>query len=214
MLADDLAVLLTERFARPVPAPDQPSAPLPVPLTPIVGREDEIAAVIVLLREPEVRLVTLIGPGGIGKTRLAIEVARRMLAAGGPAGLDGASFIDLAAVREAAGWPDAVMAALGIPPEGTRPVLLGASGHARQVIGTVAWPGMQSTIDDLEATVARALGPDAFAATAVGARLRIPDAFRYGLAATAEQATSDPYPDWASRLRPAGPPVATGRPGL
>jgi predicted ATPase len=125
LLADDLAVLLTERFARPVPAlaPDRPAAPLPVPLTPIVGREDDVAAVIALLRDPEVHLVTLIGPGGIGKTRLAIEVARRMLAAGGPAGLDGASFIDLAAVREAAGWPDAVTAALGIRPEGTRPVL-------------------------------------------------------------------------------------------
>jgi predicted ATPase len=125
LLADDLAVLLTERFARPVPAsaPDRPAAPLPVPLTPIVGREDEIAAVIALLRDPEVRLVTLIGPGGIGKTRLAIEVARRMAVAGGPSGLDGASFIDLAAVRDAAGWPDAVTAALGIRPEGTRPVL-------------------------------------------------------------------------------------------
>ena len=85
LLADDLAVLLTERFARPVlaSAPDRPAAPLPVPPTPIVGREDEIAAVIALLRDPEVRLVTLIGPGGIGKTRLAIEVARRMAGAAG-----------------------------------------------------------------------------------------------------------------------------------
>jgi predicted ATPase len=126
LLADDLAVLLTERFARPAPAAaaGRRSAQLPVPLTPIIGREDEITAVVALLRDPDVRLVTLIGPGGIGKTRLAIEVARRMtLSASGPAGLDGASFIDLAAVRDAAGWPAAVTAALGIRPEGTRPVL-------------------------------------------------------------------------------------------
>ena len=110
-------MLLTERFAAAGSgALDRPSAPLPVPLTPIVGREDEIAAVIALLRDPEVHLVTLIGPGGIGKTRLAIEVARRMLAASGPAGLDGASFIDLGAVRDAAGWPDAGHGCSGDPP--------------------------------------------------------------------------------------------------
>jgi predicted ATPase len=89
--------------------------------------------------------------------------------------------------------------------------LIGASDHARQVIGTVAWPGMQSTINDLAVAVAGVLGPDAFAtATAAGARMRIPDALRYGLAATAEQATSDPFPDWAGRLRPAAP---VSRPG-
>ncbi len=91
--------------------------------------------------------------------------------------------------------------------------LIGASGYARQVIGTVVWPGMQSTIDDLAAAVARSLGPDAFAAAqAAGARLRIPDALRYALAATADQATSDPFPDWVSRLRPAEP-VPANRPG-
>jgi hypothetical protein len=92
--------------------------------------------------------------------------------------------------------------------------LIGASGYARQVVGSVIWPGMQSTADDLAAAVAGALGPAAFAAAAAaGARMHIPDALRYGLAATAEQTTSDPFPEWASRLRPAGP-VAAGRPGL
>jgi hypothetical protein len=90
--------------------------------------------------------------------------------------------------------------------------LIGASGHARQVVGATIWPGLQSTADDLAAAVAGALGPAAFAAAAAaGARMRIPDALRYGLAATAEQTTSDPFPDWISRLRPAGP-VTTGRP--
>jgi hypothetical protein len=65
---------------------------------------------------------------------------------------------------------------------------------------------MRSTIDDLATAVAGALGPDAFAAAAAaGARLHIPDALGYGLAATAERAASDPFPDWAGRLRPAGP---------
>ena len=92
--------------------------------------------------------------------------------------------------------------------------LIGASGYARQFVGTTIWPGMQSTTDDLAAAVAGALGPAAFAAdTAAGARMRIPDALRYGLAATTEQTTSDPFPDWVSRLRPAEPGAAS-RPDL
>jgi len=74
--------------------------------------------------------------------------------------------------------------------------LIGASEHARQVVGTTIWPGMQSTTDDLSAAVAGELGPAAFAAaTAAGARMRLPDALRYGLAATAEPTTSEPLPD-------------------
>jgi uncharacterized protein DUF4062 len=65
-----------------------------------------------------------------------------------------------------------------------------------QVVGTTIWPGMQSTTDDRAAAAASALGPAEFAAaTAVGARMRLPDALRYGLAATAEPATSEPLPD-------------------
>jgi predicted ATPase len=122
LLADDLAVLLTERFAQSAasePLGLRPATP-PTPPTAIVGRESEIAAVVALLRDPDVHLVTLIGSGGIGKTRLALEVARLLGAAGD---LDEVSFVDLAPVHDAAMWPDVLAAALGIRHEGTRPVV-------------------------------------------------------------------------------------------
>ena len=53
----------------------RPPRPLPVPATPLVDREDEVAAVCARLTSPDVRLLTLTGPGGTGKTRLALQVA-------------------------------------------------------------------------------------------------------------------------------------------
>lgn len=120
LLADDLAVLLTERFVQSGRRTPLRAAAPPTPQTAIVGREDEIATVVALLREPDVHLINMIGPGGIGKTRLAPEVARQCEAS---EDLDGVSFVDLASVHDAALWPDVVAAALGIRPEGTRQVV-------------------------------------------------------------------------------------------
>lgn len=59
------------------PQPTTPPVNLPAPPTPLVGREPELAAISRLLHDPQCRLLTLLGPGGIGKTRLAIEAASR-----------------------------------------------------------------------------------------------------------------------------------------
>jgi len=124
LLADDLAVLPTERFAGSVGRPAQAlrRAALPVPPTQIVDRRAEAAVLGDLLGDPSVHLVTLIGSGGIGKTRLAIEVARRWTEAI-RGGAESAWFVDLAPVRDPASWVEALAGALGLRPEGSSAAL-------------------------------------------------------------------------------------------
>jgi predicted ATPase/DNA-binding SARP family transcriptional activator len=83
---------------------------LPSPTTSLIGRRLEIAAVEAILRRDGIRLVTLTGPGGTGKTRLALAVAEH-LARGSR---DGAAFVDLSSIREAELVLTAVARSLGL----------------------------------------------------------------------------------------------------
>src|SRR5436190_19380971 len=84
------------------PAPRQ--RPLPTQPAPLIGREAELSLAEALLRRDDVRLVTLTGPPGAGKTRLAVAIAERLLTSNA----DGAGFVPLEAVRD----PNLVTAAI------------------------------------------------------------------------------------------------------
>jgi predicted ATPase/transcriptional regulator with XRE-family HTH domain len=73
------------------PADGDRRAALPIPPTPMIGRDDETDRLLALLLDSDCRLVTVTGPGGVGKTRLAVEVARRAA----PNFTWGAVFVDL-----------------------------------------------------------------------------------------------------------------------
>jgi predicted ATPase len=92
LVENDLAVLLSERFAvaaagqtagqaaaaSPARAGAHGLRPLPVSTTSLLGREQDIDEVTQLIEQPDVRLVTLTGPGGVGKTRLAVALGERL----------------------------------------------------------------------------------------------------------------------------------------
>lgn len=96
---------------------------VPASFTSFVGRRREIAEI--RRTRGTARLLTLTGMGGVGKTRLALELA----AMSGSAFADGVWVVDLAPVRDPSGVATATAAALGVPDLGTRPVLDQLSAH-------------------------------------------------------------------------------------
>src|SRR6266480_2588230 len=115
-IANDLAQLLTERFTTPAETPVAARlAALPVPRRRLIDREQERAQAQALLQQEDVGLVTLTGPGGVGKTRLAVQVAADLV----PQFTDGVAFISLAALKDPTLVVSAVARALGVSESGS-----------------------------------------------------------------------------------------------
>ena len=115
------------RTLTPLVGSDAVPVALPMPLTSLIGRAGEVAAVTALLGSGEARLLTLIGPGGVGKTRLAVAIAHQLK----DEFADGVSFVELASVRHPDQLADAVGRALGVRELAQRSVLDGLKAVLR-----------------------------------------------------------------------------------
>jgi predicted ATPase/DNA-binding XRE family transcriptional regulator len=115
----DLAEFEAAAKRTPSSTASSPRPNLPLPPTPLIGREREVATLVDLLRREDVRLLTLTGPGGVGKTRLALEVA----GLSGVAFTDGVVFVPLAPLRDPDLLASVLAKTLGIKDVGDRSLL-------------------------------------------------------------------------------------------
>src|SRR5262245_56560991 len=128
--ADDHAALITlargelyhdpaaEAGEHPLCAPQRPPTNLPAPLTRLIGRKQDCAAVRNALMRGATRLLTLVGPPGIGKTRLSVEVARDVQAGFS----DGAYFVALAPISDPALLIATIAQTLGVTETASQPL--------------------------------------------------------------------------------------------
>ena len=122
---------LPDRFP-PLRALDPPPNNLPGQLTSFVGREREISENLARLRQPDVRLLTLVGPGGSGKTRLSLRIAAELA----DEFEDGTFFVSLAAIKDDTQFLPVINVALGVREQSGEDDLQGLLSflHGRQML--------------------------------------------------------------------------------
>jgi predicted ATPase/predicted Ser/Thr protein kinase len=129
---------VTDRFPAPTIAASPPRHNLPVQATPFVGRETELARLGDLLTAPDVRLVTILGPGGMGKTRLALQSAEAHLDRFG-----GVYHVPLAPLQSAQAIVPAVADATGFS-------FYGEENPRQQLLGYLCEKDMLLVMDNFE----------------------------------------------------------------
>ena len=128
---------------RPQQAADAGASVLPRPTTPFLGREAEIEALLTYLQDPDQQLVCILGPGGMGKTRLALAVADRLAASDDHPFADGIVFVSLAALTE----PDQIAPAIA---DGLAMIVDGRRSTAEQLLAYLAQRRSLLIIDNCE----------------------------------------------------------------
>jgi predicted ATPase len=155
------AAAFAAALARPAAPAPEPAARahraqnLPAPLTRLIGRDAEMIALVALLRNDEVRLVTLAGPGGAGKSRLAVQAAAEVA----NEFTGGVYFVALGVISDSALVPSAVARALDVREIGTRSVLDALDDHVHALDGRVLLllDNFEHLIDAAAAVIARLL---------------------------------------------------------
>jgi predicted ATPase len=161
-LARDLAAVRDRLADAPVHHSETRPSNLPVPRTAFIGREQETTALRQLLDREDVRLVTLTGPGGIGKTRLALQVAGEI----GQQFPSGVSFVSLSVVRESGLIASAIAQTVGVRETGNK----SAQESIKDYLGGLEQP-MLLLLDNFEHLVSAA--PDISDLLSVGSKLKI-----------------------------------------
>ena len=136
------AILEHSPDLRVVARVDAPLATLPVPVTPLVGRRDEIERIAALLERDDVRLLTITGAGGSGKTRVALELARSL----GHRFANGAVFVELAPLRDPRLVLSTIARQLGMV-ESAEPTVVGLARRLRNLELLVVVDNVEHLID-------------------------------------------------------------------
>src|SRR5215203_2724646 len=133
---------------------------LPVQLTPFLGREEPVARVVAFLSREDVRLLTITGPGGVGKTRVALQAAADVL----EHFPDGVWFVDLSGLDDPTLVPLAIAGVLGVRDEG--------SGLTERLVGALAGKRLL-VLDNLERVLEAAPFVTNLLARASGAKVLV-----------------------------------------
>lgn len=174
-------------------------ATLPNPATPFVGRTSEMAEIAGLLADDDCRLLALVGPGGVGKTRLAIEAARKVQGAFD----EGAVFVSLGAVTDPAALARAVAQSLNTP-------LLGSEPPHTQIEHILRKRKLLLVLDNFEQLTVAALILAEWLAAAPGIkllvttreRLNLAEEWLYPVTTFGEAAAITLFAQAAQRVRP------------